>query len=167
MARLALPLTFLVAAYVIFFGYVAATYGELPPKLASHFDLHGQPDGWMNRADSIGIMIALALTVPAIIIGSMAGAASIPISFINLPHRDYWLGPERRQSALAVLRRYSIWFATLNVLLLTGLQWLTVEANHRAGSHLNMAQFAVLLSLYLAGTVVWIVRLLRHFSTLA
>jgi uncharacterized membrane protein len=150
--------------YALFFGYVAATYSGLPAKIASHFDFNGNPDGWMPRADCTGIMIAVAIIIPALVIGSMAGAARIPVSFINLPHRDYWLAPERRQSALAVLQRYSIWFAALNVLLLTGLQWLTVAANHRAGSHLDMTRFAALLALYLVGTVAWTVLLLRHFS---
>jgi hypothetical protein len=94
----------------------------------------------------------------------MAGAGHIPVSFINLPHRDHWLAPERRRSALAALLRYSIWFAALNVLFLTGLHWLTVEANLHGGSHLNMVNLAILLALYLTATVFWTALLLRHFS---
>lgn len=164
MSKLAVPVALLAVSYALFFGCVAATYGELPPKIASHFDLYGDADGWMPRADCVGIMIGVAIIIPALVIGSMAGAAHIPVSFINLPHREYWLAPERRKFALAVLLRYSIWFAALNVLLLTGLQWLTAEANLRGGSHLDMTGFAVLLALYLAGTIIWTVLLLRHFS---
>jgi hypothetical protein len=166
MSKLSVPLLLLALSYALFFGYVAATYGELPPKVASHFDLYGHPNGWMNRADCVGLMVAVAVIIPALVIGSMAGASRIPVSFINLPHRDYWLAPERRRSALSVLRFYSIWFATLNVLLLTGLQWLTVEANHRPGAHFDVARLGVLLGLYLVGTAIWTVLLLRHFSKL-
>jgi hypothetical protein len=164
MSKLALPVALLAISYALFFGYVAATYGQLPPKIASHFDLYGNANGWMNRAECVGIMVAVALLVPALVISSMAGAGRIPISFINLPHRDYWLAPERRQAALAVLRTYSIWFAALNVLFVTGLQRLTVEANLRTGSHLDMTQFAALVALYLGAAAVWTVLLLRHFS---
>ena len=167
MPRLVVPIAVLALSYALFFGCVAATYGDLPPEIASHFDFHGNPDGWMNRGVGIGVMIAVAIIVPAIVIGSMAGAGHIPVSFINLPHRDYWLAPERRQSALAALLRYSIWFAALNVLLLTGLHWLTVEANLHGGSHLNMSNLAILLALYLVGTAVWTFLLLRHFSKIS
>jgi hypothetical protein len=164
MSKLAVPVVFLAISYAFFFGYAAATYGELPEKIASHFDLHGNPNGWMNRADCVGVMIAAAIVVPALVIGSMAGAGHIPVSFINLPHREYWLAPMRRHSALAALLRYSIWFAALNVLFLTGLHWLTVEANLHGGSHLNGTNLAILLAFYLAATIGWTLLLLRHFS---
>jgi len=164
MSKLAAPVVFLAGSYGLFFGYVAATYSALPAKIASHFDFHGNPDGWMDRATAVDFMIAVAVIVPALVISVMSGAARIPVSFINLPHPDHWLAPERRRSALAALRRYSIWFAALNVLLLTGLHWLTVEANLHGGSHLNQVNLVILLTLYLVGTIGWILLLLRHFS---
>jgi uncharacterized membrane protein len=165
MNKLAVPLLCLAAAYAFLFGYVAISYPQLPPKVASHFDLHGNPDGWMSRASSTEIMLAVAILAPGIVVVTMAGAGRIPISFINLPHRDYWLAPERRTAALDVLRRYGLWFATLNVLFLTGLQALTVDANLQPPPHqLNMQHLLIGAILYLALTVLWTIRLLRHFA---
>ena len=90
MLKLAVPLLVLAVAYALFFGYLAETYSALPAKVASHFDVHGKPDGWMSRAADAEILSAVALLVPAIVIGGMGGAGRIPVSFINQPHRDYW-----------------------------------------------------------------------------
>jgi uncharacterized membrane protein len=164
MSKLAVPLLFLAAAYALLFGYVGASYSALPLKVASHFNFRGDPDGWMSRAASTEIMLAVSVLVPGIVIGTMGGAGRIPISFINLPHRDYWLAPERRHAALAVLRRFSIWFAALNVLFLTGLQALTVDANLPTPHQLNLPHLIIGVILYLALTTLWTIRLLRHFS---
>ena len=166
MLRLAIPVTVLILAYALFFGYTAATYAQLPAKVASHFDIHGNPNGWMSRGSDIEIMLAVGILVPGIVVGSMGGAGRIPISFINLPHRDFWLAPGQRQSALAVLLRYGLWFAALNVLFLTGLQALTVEANQHQPYHLDMPHLEILAAFYLAAVILWTLLLLRHFSKL-
>ncbi|HEX4141400.1 MAG TPA: DUF1648 domain-containing protein [Candidatus Methylacidiphilales bacterium] len=164
MIKLAVPLLFLAVAYALFFGYLAETYSALPAKVASHFDVHGHPDGWMSRAADTEILTAVALLVPAIVIGGMGGAGRIPVSFINRPHRDYWEDGGRRKAALGVLMRYAIWFAALNVLFLTGAQALIVEANVNAPHNLDMSRLTSGVIVYLVFTAVWTLLLLRRFS---
>ena len=166
MFRLVVPLFALALAYALFFGYLAYTYGKLPPKIASHFDVQGRPDGWMSRAADAEILSTVALLVPAIVIGGMGGAGRIPVSFINLPHRDYWLANNRRKAALAILVRYAIWFAALNVLFLTGAEFLIVQANLPAPHSLDMTRFTSGVIVYLVFTAIWALLLLRRFSKL-
>jgi len=168
MMRLAIPLTALAICYVFFFGYVATTYSALPAKVASHFDLYGQPNGWMSREVCVGFTVGLGILMPAIIIGSMAGAGRIPVSFVNLPHREYWLAPERRQAVVAILLRYSLWFSCLNVLFVTGLHWLIVQANLPGRQpHLSGIGISVIAGGFLAATGIWVAILLRHFSKIS
>src|ERR1700722_14304625 len=165
MTRLAIPLTVLAICYVLFFGYVIASYGDLPAKVASHFDITGRPNGWMSRETCVGFTLGLGILMPAFIVGMMAGAGRIPVSFINLPHRDYWLAPERRQAALAILLRFSLWFACMNVLFVTGLHWLIVQANlSNQPPHLSGPGIILVAGGFLAGTGVWVRLLTRHFS---
>ena len=165
MVKLAIPIVLLVICYAIFFAYVAGTYAELPEKVASHFDLAGHANGWMSRDGCIGFTIGLGILMPAFIVGIMAGAGKIPISFINLPHRDYWLAPERRKPALAVLLRYSLWFASLNILFVTGLHGIVVQANRPGGdTHLSGVSLGILAGGFLTGTGLWIFLLVRRFS---
>jgi uncharacterized membrane protein len=163
--KLIAPLLVLAICYVLFFTYVSASYGDLPAKVASHFDIHGEPNGWMSRNTCVGFTLGLGILMPVFIVGMMAGAGRIPVSFINLPHRDYWLAPERRHAALAILRRYSLWFACMNVLFVTGLHWLIVQANaSNTERHLSGVGFAVVVGGFLVGTGIWVRLLLRHFS---
>ena len=64
MLRLAIPVTVLILAYALFFGYTAATYAQLPAKVASHFDIHGNPNGWMSRAEDAEILTAVFARKP-------------------------------------------------------------------------------------------------------
>jgi len=163
--KLIAPLLSLAICYVLFFGYVISSYGDLPAKVASHFDIYGRPNGWMSREMCVGFTLGLGILLPAFVIGMMGGAGKIPVSFINLPHRDYWLAPERRKAAVAILLRYSLWFASLNVLFVTGIHWLIVQANASATErHLSGVGLAIVLGGFLAGTAIWLRLLLRHFS---
>ena len=165
MIRLAIPLIALAICYVLFFAYIISSYGDLPARVASHFDIEGQPNGWMGRETCVGFTLAIGVIMPALVVGMMGGAGKIPVSFINLPHRDYWLAPERRQAALAILLRFSLWFACMNVLFVTGLQWLIVQANlPNQPPHLNGIGISLVTGGFLAGTAIWVALLLRHFS---
>jgi hypothetical protein len=166
MIKLAVPLLFLLVAYAVFFGYLAETYNTLPPKVASHFDVHGKADGWMSRAADAEILSTVAFLVPAIVIGGMGGAGRIPVSFINRPHRDYWEADNRRKTALGVLLRYGLWFAALNVLFLTGAQALIVEANANPPHNLDIPRLATGVIVYLVLTAIWALLLLRSFAKL-
>lgn len=166
MNKLLVPALFLVVAYGLFFGYLAETYRELPAKVACHFDNHGQPNGWMSRRADAEILSVVALLVPALVIGTMGAADRIPLSFINLPHREYWLSPERRRAVLSVLRRYALWFATANVLFLTNVLVQMVEANLNTPHNLDMSRFTNSVILYLVLTSIWTFLLLRRFSRL-
>ena len=168
MFRLALPLFLLAMCYASLVLYVHESYPLLPTKVASHFDGQGRPNGWMSRDLCVEFTLGLSVLMPGLVIALMAGAGRIPVSFINLPHREYWLAPERRRLALAVLLQYSIWFAAINVLFITGVHWLIVQANlpnHRP--HLSGTDLATVVGAFLGSTVLWLVLLVRRFSTIA
>jgi len=168
--RLLPPIAALTICYALFFTCVIASYRDLPAHVASHFDLSGRPNGWMSRDSCVDFTVGLGVALPAFIIAMMGNAGRIPISFINLPHRDYWLAPERRRAALSLLLRYSLWLSCLLVLFVTGLHWLIVEANrqalrpHAQAPHLSGIGMTLIAGGFIIGTGIWIVLLLRHFS---
>lgn len=71
-------------------------YLHLPETVAIHFDLAGQANGWSSRGAHFAMQAGLA-----VFLGALFGSGGwllrrVPDQFINIPHRDYWLAPERR-----------------------------------------------------------------------
>ena len=65
--------------------------------VASHFDSAGQANAWMPRSTYWLLSIAVGMGLPAFIIGGGYVLRFLPVSLLNIPHRDYWLAPERRE----------------------------------------------------------------------
>jgi uncharacterized membrane protein len=48
-------------------AFMASVYGQLPVRIATHFDLHGTPNGWMDRGQATFGIGGLALALWALI----------------------------------------------------------------------------------------------------
>ena len=102
---------------------------ELPQRVASHFDASGVPDGWMGRDAFLLLCVGVAVFVALLISGIGWLTPRLPNALINVPHKEYWLAPERRY---ATLRRMATMLAAIGIatlLLLLVVFHLTVRAN--------------------------------------
>ena len=97
MRRFFLPLFFALAIAVT--ATILATSGNLPERIASHFANGGAANGWMSRDAYVVIVLAMATLLPLFIVAMMARLPRMNPRRIRLPHRDYWLAPERRDAA--------------------------------------------------------------------
>lgn len=140
---------------------VVVFYPRLPDVMASHFDASGQADGWMSKTTflaihvgTLGLTAVLFLALPAI---------RWPDRWVNLPHKDYWLAPERREETFRYLHGQFFLFGCLTLgFLLIVMQWV-MEANLDGSHTLPAAPMWWLVGGYLFLTSVWTVRLVRHF----
>lgn len=75
-------------------------HSRLPDPMPSHFDAAGQVNDEMSLFAYYSLMIVLHLVM--LVLFPILGAflKVIPNSLINVPNRDYWLAPERRDSTL-------------------------------------------------------------------
>ena len=123
--------------YLCFLGYLAFSSGQLPDRVATHFDGSGQPNGWMSRSTHLLFTLALGFGVPLFVVAILFVVRFLPDSLINIPHRDYWLAAERRAETFAWLFRHSLWFACIGVSFITGVQYLIVRANAQPPAQLS------------------------------
>jgi hypothetical protein len=137
--------------------------GQLPPRVASHFNALGQADGWMSRELDLEFMAGFTLLVPLSLLGIGLLIGVTPAGAINLPHRDYWLAPERHRETRGYMARHMAWFACGMTVFSIVLNGLVVEGNRSAPPHLTNGIW-ILLGLFLAFVVAWLVVLIRHFS---
>lgn len=161
-ARLPLLLFLLLAAgYLI---WLWGTGGQLPGRVATHFDLHGRPDGWMTRESHMRFMALFGLGLPALLILAFNSPRFVPVRFVNLPHRDYWLAEERRKSSLDWIAQAGLWFASAQLLFIASIHHIVILANRQQPPHLRSAPLLIAVALLLACIVALIIAIVRRFS---
>ena len=140
-----------------------ATAPRLPERVASHFNAAGVADGWMSRSAYLWTMGGTAAGVALLMLGVGFGTRYLPASAINLPHREYWLAPERQADTYAAFECFGLWMAAIQAVLVLGIHLLVVEANERQPPELSPVVWW-LLGGFFAATLVLVVSLFRRFS---
>jgi hypothetical protein len=141
----------------------AAAWSRLPPVMASHFSAAGTPDGAMPRGaffTTLAIACGAAVLLPAL---TPRLLRHVPAGAINIPHRDYWLAPERRVATIARLEYWLGWFPVPVAALFALIVELVVEANLHHTS-LNAAALWTGLALFAGSLMLLIRQLYREFA---
>ena len=71
-------------------------HDRLPERVATHFNAAGRANGWMSRDQHLVWQLATFTFVGLLMQGLLTLQRHLPAEYVNLPHRDYWLAPERR-----------------------------------------------------------------------
>jgi uncharacterized membrane protein len=163
MKRNRIPGTLLLLLCLGFLVYVNQTMSLLPERIATHFGINGQANGWMSRS---GYQVFISLTglgLPLFIVLMGFLCRFLPTWTLNIPHREYWLAPDRRALTCEYLLAWYFWLACLTVAFFGALHYLTVQANHSVPVHLPGLPFTVILAVFLGLIALWTIGLLRHF----
>lgn len=139
--------------------------GSLPERVASHFDFQGVADGWMTRDQYVLTMGATALLMPLFMLAIGLSFQVLPAESMNLPHREYWLSPDRKAETALYMTKWMAWLSCIVVALTLALHWLVVRANHADPVRLSN-EIWILVAAFLGSVVCWLVNLIRHFSRL-
>lgn len=144
-------------------GQIVYHWPQLPPQVASHFDLQGHPNEWMAKTPFVlfqaGVLLFMSGACVAL---NLLIRYSSPALF-NLPHKDYWLAPERRAATNRMLAGRMTWFFAATTLFMTTMFELgyQVTLGHPPALGRGMPW---LLAIYAVFAVVWMVKLVRQFS---
>ena len=158
-----IPAIVLGVLYVAFLGYLATSAGELPARVATHFDASGRPNAWMDRSSHLLFTLVFGFGFPLLVAAVMFVIRFMPPSLVNIPKRDYWLGPERRSETLAYLMRQALWFGCMAVCFIAGIHYLIVHANRGASAEMSTPMVLGLAGAFLVGIAVWTTSMIRHF----
>lgn len=159
----AVPLALSLSVLVVFAIRLLWVLPLLPETVASHFDGAGRPNGHQSKLAFAVLCMAFSGGLFGMFALLPLALHRIPSSLLNLPNREYWLTPERKQAALERMSVYLDWFAFATLLVLVGASELAVEAN-LARAPLDNTAIWTLLGSYVAFTVAWSVLLLRAFA---
>jgi uncharacterized membrane protein len=151
----------LLAAATAFIFYFAP---ELPERVAVHFDAAGRANGFMTRTGCRDFLLASTLGIPLlVVIATTLLPRALPVSMINLPHRDYLLAPERAHDSLVFLSEQGLWFGCILVLFLGSVDGMLVKANAVSPPEFPNGLFIATLILFFCAIGAWGLRMLRRF----
>ncbi|WP_165246393.1 DUF1648 domain-containing protein [Paludisphaera soli] len=130
---------------------IATTYATLPDRVASHFTASGRADGWSSRPAYAASLLGGAALTSILCVAPLALSRHLPDSLLNIPDREYWLAPERRDEAYAKLLAFGLGTASLATGLFVGLHLLTVRANRVQPPRLPLSEGMGLMAVFLIG----------------
>jgi len=150
-------LTVFAAVFVIY------TTRYLPDTVATHFGADNRANGWMSRDDYrffiLSFMIGIS-TFVSFVIGILP--RKFP-QWTNVPNRDYWLSAERRDDSLNYLNAHGKRLGCLIVMMMLGMHYVILKANHMRPPTLPGSTFSAVLFGFALALIWWIVRLYRRF----
>ena len=142
---------------------IALTVDRLPERVASHFAADGMATSYMTRQAYLLFTIGLVVLLPAFVgIVIVVAARHFP-RFVNLPNRDYWLAPERREATISFLTAHSAWLAALFATFAFAIHLLLIRANRAVPPRLESGPFLALMLVFSIVVVIWISALARRF----
>ena len=154
-------LLLLAAGYLV---WLWTTGPQLPERVATHFDIHGQANGWMSRDGILWSMTCFGLGLPLLIVLAFHSPRLMPSRFINLPHREHWLAPTRRESTLRWIGTAGTLYACVSLLFVSTIHHFLIQANTLQPPRLANGPLLLAVGVLLTCKVALIVALLRHFS---
>lgn len=117
----------------------------------------------MSRSGYTTFIVLFGLGLPAFTIAVGYLTRFLPASMVNVPHRDYWLAPQRRPETSAFLLNHCLWLACLELGFVAGMHHLTIQANRGTPVQMPASALLTVLAIFLAGLVTWIVLLVARF----
>ncbi len=143
--------------------FVIRTGGAMREVVATHFGASGEPNGYMPRVSYVRFMLIFVVLLPLALNFLIARVLGLPAARINIPHREYWLAPERRYETVVRLQRHMKFFGVLLAAFLCYVHWQVVQANTHAPPVLDSGRFSTGLATFMAALIAWIVILRRDF----
>jgi uncharacterized membrane protein len=157
-------LTVLLLLTAVAAGQLLHYYPKLPPTIAVHFGTSGQANGWADKSAFFPIYAAIEAAIVLVGIAAAFTGERMPSSFLNMPNRDYWLSPGRREESLAFFWTQAIWIEAATLAFLIVVAEFVFRANLAGGAPTLTRDFLLVLAVFVA-SVVWLsVRIVRRFS---
>lgn len=157
-----IPRAILSFLFSLFLCQIVYYYANLPEKVAVHFNAFGEPDNWASKRSYLIFQIILLLFTVILTFGLPRVLKKLPDSAINIPHKDFWLAPERRHQTFSILQKRFEWFGVGLCALLIAINQLVIRANLH-DQNLSAASWYIL-GVFLLFVIVWSVRLCKDFK---
>ena len=138
-------------------------YPVIPGRMAVHFNALGVADDWGPKQPFF-ICLGVVFSVIAIIFGAfILFLLRLPDSLINLPNKDYWLAPVRRQETMDRITDQMFFFGAMSIFLLDGISFLCFRANLMPVPAMPVILLWGMLGGFILLNLIWTIYMIRSF----
>ena len=114
--------------YALALIQLGAYVNELPATLATHFARGGAPNGYMHKDSFILFYLGFMFFMPGVFFAVGSLVEKFPL-LVNLPNKDYWLAPARREASIRSLVHAVRLLGLMTGLFLIAVEQLIINAN--------------------------------------
>lgn len=146
--------------------HIGYYYPRLPEIVASHFDATGKANGYSSKQVFMGLYAGLIGLMVFCFVGLPALLPKIPHSLINMPNKDYWFAPERRDETFKVLSHDLLRMGNATMALVVVLFHMVIQSSltsHAAKPPQLSLWFWAILAAYLFYILIWTIVFYRKF----
>ncbi len=136
----------------------------MPDKIAIHYGFNGTADNWGNKMEFIILMGGLMLFLGMLFFGLSALMTRLPDTMINLPNKEYWLAPERRETSLNTVAQLMKDIGSRTLLFFAVIFEITCRSNASLSLQIDTQLFFIVFGMYLFAVIVSIVYFVKQFS---
>ena len=158
-----LSISIFVLVEIVVAAFILYTTGNLPENIASHFSGAGKPNGFMSRAGYTRFMLVFAVGIPALVVCSISLVVRLASGSINVPHKEYWLSPENKASAIQFLQGHVAGLGILIASFMAYIHWLLIKANSVQPPLLPNNLLFAGLGIFLVSMLLWALWLVVRF----
>lgn len=152
---------FLALVCLLLLGYY---YPQMPQRMASHFAADGSPNGWQTRDAFFLLMFVICASSAIVTFFAPWQIASKSDARINLPNKEYWLAPERREATMRYIASTMAWFGCGLLFVLISGSFLALRANLAPDHRFNSEAMLIVLGTFLVCLLLLLTNLVRHFQ---
>lgn len=165
MARIA---SWLVVAVVLCgAAFVAATTGDLPLRVATHFGRGGAANGWMTRDGYLAFALAFTVLLPLVVLVVTGFTPRWFPGCFNVPHGAQWLAPPHRERTLAWMQGFAAFMGLATASFAIAVHALILAANASTPPRLDEGLFIGVLVTFVAALLAGIVAMYARFRHVA
>lgn len=152
-----------VAALLLCIVEMIRLWGISPDQMAAHFNAQGVPDRFVFKAEFFLFQVQTLFIVVLVSLPIQVLFLLLPPSLINMPNRDYWLAPERKDETIGRLSDFgSMMFGIILLTILAAFE-ISTYANLQTPIHFNAGLMGVVMAASMGVIVLMLIQLILSF----
>ena len=154
---------FFIGVLLVCLFELAWLWSITPETMAAHFNIQGSPDRFVPKAEFFRFQVQTLLVVILVSLPFQFLFLVMPPGYINMPHREYWLAPERRAGTLGRLNSFGIVLFGIILLDVQAAFEISAYANLKTPIVFNAPLMSAVMAVSLALIIVMLVLLVLSF----